>query len=222
MSISSALTIALSGIQTSSTRLEQTASNISNASNEGYSTKTVVATSASLGSVGGGAQISGFTRAENNALYTTLVKATSNLGLRDKQSDYQQQVQNLFGMSDSDNPALSEALSDFTNSWKVFASTPESLVNSRQIVQDAVVFTDEVKRLANAVEDLDRQCENEIDSTLTTLNSALEQIADLNKKISQAFTSNLSTSDLQDKRDVLVLDVAEMTDVTILERSYGQ
>jgi len=222
MSIASALTIALSGIQTASTRLEQTASNISNASNEGYSTKSVQTTSASLGTVGGGTRIVGFIRAENNSLYKTLAKATSNYGLRNSQNGYQQQIQNLFGTGVSDNPAITESLSKFINSWKVFAATPESLVNSRQVVQDAVVFTDEIKRITNEVEELDRQIYNDVKSTLSGLNSKLDQIGDLNVKISQAVNAGLSTANLQDQRDVLVLNVAELTGVTVLERPFGQ
>lgn len=222
MSLSSALTIALSGIQTASTRLEQTASNISNASTEGYSTKTVNTSSSSLGSIGGGTQVVGFDRAENSALFTTLTKATSNLGLRDTQDEYQQLVQDILGTSSSDSPAISEALSDFTNSWKTYAATPESTVNSTQVIQDAVTLTDEIKRLAGEVEDLDRACYNQIESTVSTLNDTLAQIADLNSKISQATNAGLPTGNLEDERDLLVLDVAEITSITVLERSSGQ
>lgn len=222
MTIASALTISLSGIQAASTQLEQAASNISNASTDGYTTKSVTTTSASLGNVGGGSRVVGFTRAENAALYKTLTKATTNNGLREQQDGYQQQVQDLLGTSSTDNPTLTRSLSDFVNSWKTYAASPESLVSSRQVIQDAVTFTDEIKRIANGIEDLDRQIQDDVDSTLTALNSKLEQIADLNTKISQAVNSGLSTADLQDKRDLLSLEVAEMTDITVLERPFGQ
>lgn len=222
MSLASALTISLSGIRASSSMIELTSSNISNASTEGYTTKRAVVNSTTLGGLGAGTEVSGFRRAENNALYITLTKATSNEGLRSKQDDYLQQVQDILGTSGSDDPGLTSALSDFINSWKELAATPESAVNGRQVVQDAVVLSDEIKRVANEVEELDRQCQAEVNSTLADLNSYLEQIKDLNTKIAQAYTSNLSTGDLQDQRDVLTLKVAQITGITVLERNYGQ
>ncbi len=222
MSITSALTIALSGITAASTRLEQTASNIANATTENYSRKDVTITSSSLGTVGGGVKVAGFSRAENTALYVTLTRATSNDGLRSSQDNYQQQVQEIFGTSASDKPGITTSLDDFINSWKILGGTPESLVNQRQVVQDAVTFTDELKRISSAVEDLDRQCRADVDSSLSGLNSKMEQIADLNKKIAQAANANLSSGNLQDQRDKLVLEVSELTSVTVLERKFGQ
>lgn len=222
MSLESALTVSLSGLKASSTQLELTASNISNSSVEGYTKKSVVLSSATLGTVGGGTQVTGFTRSENAALFKTLTTSTTDLGQRTAQDSYLQQVQDILGTGSSDNPALSENISSFVNAWTQYASTPESLVSKSQVIQDGVNLTDEVRRLSDAVEDLDRQCKNEINSTLQDLNGYLEQIRDLNAKISQAVTANLSAGDVEDQRDQLVLKVAAITGVTILERNFGQ
>ncbi|HAX91250.1 MAG TPA: flagellar hook-associated protein FlgK [Rhodospirillaceae bacterium] len=222
MSLASALTISLSGIQATSTQLELTASNISNAATEGYSTKRAILSPATLGSVGGGTQVIGFSRAENAALYTTLTTATSDAGLRATQNNYLQQVQDILGTSSSDNPTLATTLTNFVNAWKELAASPESLVAKRQVVQDATTFVDEVRRISTEVEALDRQCTGEINATLVDLNGYLEQIRDINQKISQAINSNLSSGDLQDQRDQLVLKVSEITGVTVLTRSFGQ
>jgi len=222
MSLESALTVSLSGLKAASTQLELTASNISNSSVAGYTKKAAVLTSATLGTVGGGTEVAGFTRAENVALFKTLTSSTTNTGLRSKQDDYLQQVQELLGTSDGDNPTLSADITAFVNAWTQFASTPESLVSKSQVVQDGVNLTDEVRRLSQKVETLDRQCYSEVNSTLADLNSYLAQIRDLNSKISQAVTSNFSPGDLEDQRDQLVLKVATITGVTVLERNFGQ
>lgn len=222
MSLASALTISLSGIQATSTQLELTASNISNAATTGYTTKKATLSPATLGSVGGGVNVVGFTRAENSALYTTLTKATSSASLRSTQNDYLQQIQDILGTSASDSPTLTASLSKFINAWKELAASPESLVAKRQVVQDASTFADEVQRIASETESLDRQCSNDISSTVSDLNSYLGQIKDLNHKISQATTANLSSGDLQDQRDQLILKVSELTGVTVLARDFGQ
>ncbi|MDD3182858.1 MAG: flagellar hook-associated protein FlgK [Alphaproteobacteria bacterium] len=222
MSLESALSIAMSGISTASTQLELTASNISNASTVGYTKKTTVTTAAVLGKVGGGVQVSGFTRSTNAALFTTLTSATANASKLSTLDSYFQQVQDILGTSSSDNPSLSEYVTDFVNSWTELSASPESLVCQQQVIQNATNLADEVNRLAEQVEDLDRQCYTEINGTVDDLNSYLEQIQDLNTKIAMAVNSGLSGGNLEDQRDQLILKVAEITDVTVLTRGSGQ
>ncbi len=222
MSLFSSLGIAQSGLVAVSTQLQITANNVSNAGTEGYTKKSAVISSASLGSSGGGVQISGFTRATDATLFTTLTKATSNAGLRAAQDEYLQQVQDIYGTSSSDDPALSEAVTEFVNSWTSLASEPESSVVQQNVIQSSVNLVDELHRLSEEVEALDRQCREDINSTLTDLNSYLQQVRDLNEKISLATTSGTSAGDLEDQRDQLILKISEITEVRVMERANGQ
>lgn len=222
MSLESALAISMSGIRTASTQLELTASNISNASTEGYTKKTAVSSAAALGAIGGGSQVSGFTRTTDGPLFVTLTKETSNASMLSKQDDYLQQVQDILGTNNSDNPDLSAYMTDFVNSWTELSASPESLVCQQQVVQTAVNITDEVARLSSEVESLDRQAYTEITKTIDDLNSYLQQIRDLNEKISLTQNSGLSSGNLQDERDQLILKVAEIAQITIMDRPNGQ
>ncbi len=222
MSLFSSLSIAQSGLSAVSTQLQVVSNNVSNAGTEGYTKKTAVVSSANLGTIGGGIQVVGFTRSTDTALFTTLSKATSNAGLRTTQDEYLQQVQDILGTSSSDDPPLSEAVTEFVNSWTAFASEPESSVAEQTLIQSAVTLVDEIHRISEEVEALDRQCHEDIDSTLTDLGSYLEQIQDLNEKISMATTGGESAGDLEDERDQLILKVSEITSIKVLERDNGQ
>ncbi len=222
MSLFSSLSIAQSGLSTASTQLQVVASNVSNAGTEGYTKKSAVVTSASLGTVGGGVQVIGFSRATDTAVYTALTRATSNASLRATQDDYLQQVMDLYGMSESDNPALSSLMTEFVNSWTALAAEPESSVAQKEVVQAASNLAEEIQRLAGGVEELDRQCSKEIDATLDDLNGYLSQVQDLNRKIALAVTAGESAGDMEDARDQIVLKIAAITDVRVLARENGQ
>lgn len=222
MSLFSTLSVSQSGLSAASTQLQVTANNVSNAGRDGFTRKSAILSSASLGEVGGGVQVTGFARASNDTLYKTLTKATSNAGLRTTQDDYLQRVQDIWGTSSSDNPTISANVAAFVNSWTSYAASPESTVAERQVLQNATNLTDEIKRISEEVESLDRDCYKDINATLEDLNSYLVQIRDLNQKISQAVTDNQSPGDLQDSRDQLVLKISEITSCTILERDNGQ
>lgn len=223
MSLFSSIGVSLSGLQAVSAQLQIASSNISNSGTTGYTRKTAVITTASLGTDGsGGVQVSGFSRATDATLFTTLTKATSESSLRSTQDDYLQQVQTLLGTADSDNPNLLQDVTDFTNAWSALEAEPESLVAQTNVVQTGQNLTSEVQSISEDVESLNRQCQTDIQSTVSDLNSYLTQISDLNIKIAQAQNSNQSSGDLEDERDQLVLDVAGITGVTVLQRSQGQ
>lgn len=222
MSLSSTLSISQTGLSAASTQLQVAANNIANAGTEGYSKKSVVLASANLGNVGGGVQIVGFSNASNQILFGTLTKATSNAGMRSAQDDYLQQVQDVLGTSESDDPPISGAMTDFVNAWTSYAAEPESAVAQRQVIQNATNLVTEFRSVSEKVEALDRQCSAEISSSLADLNGYLSQVKDINSKIAQAVTANQSTGDLQDQMNQVVLKIAEITGVTTLNRANGQ
>lgn len=222
MTLFSSLSIAMSGLQAASTRLQLTASNVSNAATEGYTRKSATTASARLGTVGGGVQVTGFTRASDDVLFTALTNATSESGLRSTQDDYLQQVQDILGTSSSDTPGLTKAVANFSTMWTNLAAAPESAVAQQNVIQAGVNLADQIKKLSNDVEDLDRQGRTDVTNTLKDLNGYLGQISDLNSKISLATTSGEAAGDLQDQRDQLVLKVANLVGIKVLNRSNGQ
>jgi len=222
-SLSSILSIASSGLSAVSTQLEVTSSNVTNASVEGYTRKTAVLSSANLGEVGGGVKVTGFTRDSDDALFSSLSKATSDASYRSKQDEYMQNVMDILGTSSSDNPELSTNITSFVNAWTALESEPESSIAQQQVIEAGSTLADTVKSTSSSVESLDRQCATEIRSSLTDLNSYLTQIQDLNTKIGSATaTGGTAAADLQDKRDQLVLKVADFTNVNVMERDNGR
>ncbi len=222
MSLFSSLGIALSGIQASTMQLEIASGNISNANVDGYTKKTAVLTASTLGSSGSGVKVSGFTRANNATLFITLSKATSAASKLEAQDEYFEQVLDILGISSSYNPTLSATMTDFVNAWTQLSAEPESSVSQQQVIQSADNLADEIQRLASEVESLDRQCANDIRSSVESLNNYLNQIQDLNSKISQLTTSGLSAGNLEDERDRVLLNISGMLSITVLPRDNGQ
>src|ERR1700733_5075750 len=114
MSLSSALAVSLSGLQTISTLMQLTANNVSNAQTAGYTEKSAEIESVDLGGAGGGSEIVGYNRSTDTALTTSVNQATTQAGLLSTQNGYMQQVQSILDSSDaSGNPAISTAISNF-------------------------------------------------------------------------------------------------------------
>src|SRR5882672_2019519 len=112
-SLSQALSIALSGLQTTSNLITLTSNNISNAQTPGYSTKTASGTSIQNGADFGGATIASYSRASNQALANNFNQATTAAGYLGTQNNYMSQVQTILD-STSSNPTLSNDIAQFS------------------------------------------------------------------------------------------------------------
>lgn len=224
MSLFSALSSSLSGLSAVTTQMQIVSKNISNATTDGYSQQSVTLQSVSLGSEGGGVKITGYTRAHDDALFKTLCTSLSNEGYTTTRDDYLQDVVTALDMNgtNSGDPALSSAMSGFVSAWSELEASPEDAIAQQNVVQAASTLVNDVQDAYQKVDALDHQVKNDIDDSLTGLDSKLQQIADLNGKIATAYNAGLSASDLEDQRDQLVQSVASTVQITTLERSQGQ
>ncbi|MDP9128419.1 MAG: flagellar hook-associated protein FlgK [Pseudomonadota bacterium] len=221
MTLASALSTALSGLQVATTQMQLTAGNIANAHTKGYTTKTATQTSVSLGNDSGGVTISGYARSTNTALSVAYNDATTLSSFYGQQNSYLQQVQAVLG-SNSTNPPLSNALAQFQSAWTQFSSAPESPATQQTVIQSGVNLAGQVQTIAKGVTTLAAQVTGDIGTTVKTLNADLTKLSTLNAQISRAQGEGQPSGDLQDQRDQAVNDVASITGATVFSRPNGQ
>lgn len=221
MSLTSALSVALSGLRASTAQLQLAANNVANAQTPGYTKKTAIVASVSLGSDFGGASVTGYLRTTDDALTTSLNNATSGAAYLDTQDKYLQQVQAFLG-SNSDNPPLSSALARFQAAWTEFSAAPESPSQQSAVVQAGADLAAQIRGIAAAVTALNRQVTNDISTTVSSLNASLSKIAQLNSQIATASSAGQPVGDLEDARDLIIKDIAAVTNVTTFPRANNQ
>jgi len=143
MSLSGALSVALSGLQASTTAVQIVSGNVTNAQTEGYTKKNVSLAAVSTGSSQGGVEITDYTRTTNAVLSATLNSATSNASYYKTQSTYLNQVQTILD-STGDPPALSNYLSEFQAAWTDFSASPSDTTLEQSVISSAQLFANEI------------------------------------------------------------------------------
>lgn len=221
MSLTSALSIALSGLQVSTARLQVASNNISNAGLTGYTEKTANIGAVSAGSEAGGAIITGFSRATDAGLTASYNASTSNSSFLSTQNNYLQQVQTILN-STSNNPALSDAVSQFQSAWTQYSAAPESSAQQQAVIQAGTNLAAQIRTASSSVQTLSRQVTADTSATVKNLNSYLSQIATINQQIATSGNDSSSTGNLQDTRDQLINQVATITNVQVMQRANGQ
>ncbi len=217
MSLSTALSIALSGIQATQIQLQLASNNIANAQSAGYTEKSATLNSVALGGVTGGVSVTGYTRATNTALTQSYNQSTSNASMLSTQNNYLSDVQTILN-STSNNPALSDAIAQFSSAWTQLSAQPENTTQQQAVIQAGVNLANQVNSIASQVHALNVQVQNDTSATVKTLNAALQQVTSLNQQISTAIASQQPTDDLEDQRDQAINAVAAITGVTVMQR----
>jgi flagellar hook-associated protein 1 len=221
MSLIGALGNAISGMHAIQADLQVVSSNVSNAGREDYTRKKVNISSNSVTTEGtGGVRITGYSRSTSETVSKILNQSLAENGLRGTQKSYLQQVQDLLGAS-KDTPVITSAMSSFTAAWQELAAAPEDNTRKQNVIFKAQNLAREVQRLANGIDAITTNAQDEVTSSVNTLNISLARIAELNIQIASAEHSGGSSGSLIDERDVEVRKVSALTAVNVVPRGQN-
>lgn len=226
----STLNIGKSGMSVSQQGLNVTSHNISNSHNANYSrqrTRVVTNTpyggtsrfsSAGVGQVGTGAQVAAIERVRDNFLDYQVRNESSNFGKYDIRSSYLYEIESIF--NEPSDTGISSLIGKFFDAWQELSKQPNSS-NARTVVaQVTASLSDGLNQTATKLRELQNNAQNEIRESVSSVNSILNQIDDLNKQIMAAKGAGQNPNDLLDSRDALLDDLSVMFNITIDKKGY--
>src|SRR6185312_6514715 len=126
--------------------------------------------------------------------------ATANSSFLNTQNSYMQQVQTILN-STSNNPALSDAIAQFSAAWTQLQASPEDPTIQQAVVQAGNNFARQVNTISNQIGTLQAQVVTDTTNTVSQLNTDLNAVYKLNQQIFTANAENQPTGDLEDQRD---------------------
>ena len=225
-SLDIARSIAFSGLSATQVQISVASANISNADTKGYTEKTANQSSSVTSGVGTGVTISGITSAVDKLLLKSLVGADSDLGAADTNNNYLTELQQLYGSTSSGNSSttgtsLANTIAAFESALSSLASTPSSASLQSNAVSALAAVTNQLQQTSSGIQKLRSNADQDIASSITGINSDLQQISDLNKQIKQEAAAGQSTADLEDQRNGALQDLASQMNVSYFTTSSG-
>jgi flagellar hook-associated protein 1 len=222
MSLDIARLLAFSGISAAELQIAVASSNISNADTPGYTQKT--ANQESL--VNGGVDITGITSNVDKLLLKSLIGATSDLGSASTVNDYMTQLQQLFGTAGSSDgstsgTSLANTLASLETALTSLAGNPNSVSLQSAVVSAVDDVASQLRETSKGIQNLRANADQDISTSVTSINSDLKQIADLNAEIKQGAASGQSTADLEDQRNSALQDLSSNMNVSYFTTSSG-
>ncbi|MHC1949133.1 flagellar hook-associated protein FlgK [Bradyrhizobium sp. UFLA06-06] len=225
-SLDIARSIAFSGLSATQVQISVASANISNADTKGYTEKTANQSSSVTSGVGTGVTITGISSAVDKLLLKSLVGADSDLGAADTTNSFLTELQQLYGSTSSSDSSttgtsLANTIAAFESALSSLASTPSSASLQSNAVSALAAVTTQLQQTSSGIQTLRSNADQDIASSVTDINSDLQQISDLNKQIRQQAAAGQSTADLEDQRNSALQDLASMMNVSYFTTSSG-
>ncbi|CAM5191104.1 Flagellar hook-associated protein 1 OS=Ureibacillus acetophenoni OX=614649 GN=flgK PE=3 SV=1 [Ureibacillus acetophenoni] len=219
------------GLFTQQSALYTTGHNISNANSVGYSRQRVnmeptlgypgigLDTPKTPGFIGTGVQASSVERIRDEFIDRQYRQETNKLGYWESRASAISQMEDI--MSEPSEYGLNEAFNLFWSSLQDVSSNPEDIASRKVALQRAEHLADSFNYIDTQLNQIQGNLGNEINVSVTQVNSLLKQIAEINKQIIAIEPNGYLPNDLYDARDLLVDELSEYLPVSVDKMKSG-
>ena len=211
-----ALNAARSSLEVNQKSLEIVGNNIANVNTKGYSRQTPELTpfpSLQFGEffVGQGVRITNVQRDHDVFLQAQLENKYIDLGFANGQARSLSELEGVFNVSEEN---ISTEIDRFFDSWEQLSTDPGDPVLRDVVISRGNLLAANFNQLADDLDVVVNNINDEIQSKVNGLNSVIEEIAELNDRIYNIEIRNQQANSDRDRRDMLVKGLAESLGTT--------
>ncbi len=221
MSLSLALSSALSGLNVTARGTQLVADNIANAQTRAYGVRSLAQASQAYGGAGNGVAMTGIIRHVDTALLAQYRDATSRNGEETLRGGFWQRVEVGLG-TPGETGSLSSGFVDLGSTLQRASATPDQPAALQQAVRAAGDLALKLRDLHELVQNEREQADSAIARDVGNLNKSLDEIARLNREIQRQTLQGGDPAGLMDARQALVDGVSELVPVQEFAREDGR
>ena len=221
MSLSSALSIAMSGLSANQAGLSIVSSNVANASTPGFVSQSLNLVEQGAGGVGTGVQVAGINRALDTFVQGQLRTETSGDGFADQISSVLQQLQNVYGTPGGQG-TLETAFSNLTTAVQGLQANSGASSAQSAIVTAAQNMAQQLNSTTQSIQALRTNVQQDIATSVSSANADMTQIANLNTQLQGLSPADPGTATLEDQRDTAINQLAQLMDVRVTTSGNNQ
>ena len=219
MSLSGALSNALSGLTATSRAATVVSSNISNALTESYGRRSINLSSRATGSYGG-VQIDSVSRHMNQFLLGDLRLAEGELAGADTLATYHQRIEDLLGTPE-DAGSLTDVVARFESSLISAISRPDLTERLSGVLTAAQDLAGAFNDVSDGIQTIREEADTEIDAAVSRINDLLLQAETLNSDIARTLNTGGDAAALMDHLQSVVDELSGYIPVTQVPRDNG-
>ncbi|MCW1954561.1 MAG: flagellar hook-associated protein FlgK [Roseobacter sp.] len=215
MSLSGALSNAISGLTAATRSAQIVSSNLANSMTEGYGRRDVELLSQDAR--GGGVTVLGTVRHRQPALVAEMRDANSNQAAQQNLANFQTKLEQLVGTPDEAS-SLTARMARFEAALVSAISRPDLAGRLDQVVREAGSVAEALNTASQGLQEMRVAADRQIHSAVERLNTKLSQVQELNVQIAGGSTAKRDVSALVDHRESLITEIASLVPVKEMHR----
>ena len=221
MGLGQALSAAVSGLRVTQSNLALVASNIANAETPGYVRKSASQVANASGDVTIGVRLSSIGRELDQYLQRQLRTETAGGGYASTRADYYQRLQGILGQP-GDNNALETVFNGFVTALQSLSTSPDSGATRYGVLTAAQTLAQHLNGMTADIQGMRGDAELALSDAVNQANSALRNIADINRQLGLTNVQDATTATLQDQRDYYLDQLSQLIDIKVVQSDHNQ
>lgn len=221
MTISSILSSAMSALQTNTAALKVVSDNVANINTQGYSRRVVNQTTQVAGGGLTGVDIADIQRVTDQFLQAETLSASAGSAQYSAQSDIYTQLNGLLG-SPGDGNSLGSQLDNIFSALATASQAPNTSTSQQSVLTALQGLATTISTTSASITSLQTQTDGQISSSISSVNSLIKNIYNLNQQIQTATLAGDKASGLLDQRDQAVQQLSGLIGVRTQDQPNGQ
>lgn len=213
MSLSMALNVAKSSLQTSGVQTATTSRNIAGGAETSYSRKSATV----ITGTGGMVQVVSIQRATDAALYKTMLKATAASAKQDALLDGLTKLSQTIGDPEL-NQSPAAKLGDLNNKLQQYAANPSNTILAQAVQSSATSLVSTLNQATTTVQSTRALADSDMGASVQRINDLLAKIDTLNTTIVHGTVTGADVTDSMDSRDGLISQLSEEIGISVVGR----
>ncbi len=223
MGLNAALNSGRTSLQTNQKAIEITGLNIANVNTPGYSRQSPNLTpypALAFGDyfIGTGVEVGSIERAHDIFLAKQITDKSADVGLENAMSNPLAELERTMSIGEG---SLSEEFDKFFDSWRQLTTNPGGEVERQQVLQRGELISNTFVNLYNETQGVRKNINASITSKVDGINLRLDEVAQLNERISAIETAGQDANSDRDRRDMLLKELSQMLGAKTFETSNG-
>ena len=220
MSLNGIAASALSALQTSQAALNVVSNNVSNINTPGYARQVVNETTAISNGQLSGVDIASIQRVADQFLDQEALSAGGSSSQYDTMANLFSQLNGLLGQP-GDNQSLATQLTNVASAFAVASQSPTSGASQTGVVNALSSLASSISDVSGTITQMQGQVDQQVVSSVSSTNSLIQQIYNLNTQISATTAAGGDASGLQDQQEQALSSLSQTIGIKTITNANG-
>jgi len=221
LSLNGIVATALSALQTNSAALNVISNNVANINTQGYAQRTINEQALSTGGQLEGVDIADVQRVVNQFLQQEQLYASAGSSQYSAQTNVYSQLNAVLGQP-SDDTSLTSQLDAISTALGSASLSPNASASQQSVLSSFQQTASTISSLSTQITGLQGQVDQQISSSIGTVNGLISQIYSLNQQAQTAAASGDTSSGILDQRDLAIQNLSQLIGVRVSQQSNGE